>query len=46
VLTLLNEGIAHLTYNKCNPFVVDGGIMCNMAQDDPKSANQKIKGQN
>jgi hypothetical protein len=26
-----NEGIAHLVYSKCNPFVVNGGIVCNMA---------------
>ncbi len=26
--TLLNEGIVHLVYNKCNPFMVDGGIVC------------------
>ncbi len=26
-----NEGIAHLVYSKCNPFVMDGGIVCNMA---------------
>jgi hypothetical protein len=31
VLTLLYEGIAHLVYSKCNPFVMDGGIVCNMA---------------
>ncbi len=31
VLTLLNEGITHLVYNKCNTFILDGGIMCNMA---------------
>jgi hypothetical protein len=26
-----NEGIAHLVYYKYNPFVMDGGIVCNMA---------------
>jgi hypothetical protein len=26
-----NECIAHLVYNKFNPFVMDGGIVCNMA---------------
>jgi len=31
VLTLLNEVIAHLVNGKCNPFMVDGGIVCNMA---------------
>jgi hypothetical protein len=31
VLTILNEGIVHLLYSKCNPFMVDGGIVCNMA---------------
>jgi hypothetical protein len=36
VLTLLNEGIVHFVYGKCNPFVVDGDIVCNMAEEDPK----------
>jgi len=31
MLILLDEGIVHLIYTKCNPFVVDGGIVCNMA---------------
>jgi hypothetical protein len=31
VLTLLDEVIAHLVYSKCNPFVMDGGVVCNMA---------------
>jgi hypothetical protein len=31
VLTLLNEAIAHLVNGKCNLFMVDGGIVCNMA---------------
>jgi hypothetical protein len=31
VLTLLDEAIVHLVYGKCNPFVVDGDIVCNMA---------------
>jgi hypothetical protein len=31
VLTLLDEGIVHLVYSKCNPFIMDGGIVCNMA---------------
>jgi hypothetical protein len=31
VLTLLNEITAHLVYRKCNPFMVDGGIVNNMA---------------
>jgi hypothetical protein len=26
-----NEGIVHLVYSKCNPFVMDGGVVCNMA---------------
>jgi hypothetical protein len=31
VLTLLHEGIVHLVYRICNPFIMDGGIVCNMA---------------
>jgi len=27
---LINEGIVHLVYSKCSPFVMDGGIVCNM----------------
>jgi hypothetical protein len=30
VLTLLDASIFHLVYSKCNPFVMDGGIVCNM----------------
>jgi hypothetical protein len=31
VLIILDEGIVHLVYSKCKPFVMDGGIVCNMA---------------
>jgi hypothetical protein len=31
VLALLNESIIHLVYSKCNPFIMDGGIVSNMA---------------
>jgi hypothetical protein len=31
MLTVLDEGIVHLVYSKYNPFVMDGGIVCNMA---------------
>jgi hypothetical protein len=31
MITLLDEAIAHLVYGKCNSFMVDGGIVCNMA---------------
>ncbi len=36
VLTPLDESIIHLVYSKCDPFIMDRGIVCNMAQYEPK----------
>lgn len=32
MLTFLDEGVVHVFYSKCNPFVMDGGIVCNPRQ--------------
>ncbi len=41
-----NEGIAHLVYSKCNPFVMDGLLCAAWHKINPKSTNPKIWGQN
>jgi hypothetical protein len=43
VLTFLNEGIAHLVYIKCNPFVMDGGIVCIRLTQNLQIPKLKVK---